>query len=119
MNGSMVIDPRSIRRLSIGLIGAGALYAVSPVHLPLPCPLLTLTGIPCPLCGMTRSVTALFRADFIGSLRFNPGGILLVAVAALMLFWRPRVQLQFAVWILPVMIGALWIWNIGFNPTFT
>ena len=119
MNNVTALEPRTLRRLSIGLLGAGALYAASPVHLPLPCPLLTVTGIPCPLCGMTRSVIALFRADFIGSVRFNPGGILLVFVAMIFSVWRPRLQLQVALWVLPVLVGALWVWNIGFNPTFT
>ena len=57
----------------MALVGAGVVYAISPVHLQVPCPLLTLTGIPCPLCGMTRSVTVAFRGDLLASLRFNPG----------------------------------------------
>ncbi len=118
MNNTTTFDPRALQRLSVGLLGSGAIYAALPVHVPLPCPLLTLTGIPCPLCGMTRSVTALFRADFIGSLRFNPGGIFLVFLAAVLLVWRPRVQLQVAVWVIPIVTLALWVWNIGFNPTF-
>ena len=43
--------------------------ALLPVHPPLACPLLARTGIPCPLCGMTRAVVAAVHGDIIGSLR--------------------------------------------------
>ena len=119
MTTAITVETQTARRLSVALAGAGALYAISPVHPPIPCPLRSLTGIPCPLCGMTRAVTAAFRADFIDSLRFNPGGLLLIGLAIAVLMTRsPRQQLRVATWILPVVLAALWVWNIGFNPTF-
>ena len=45
------------------------------------CPLRTLTGIPCPLCGMTRAATSLAAGDLGASLAYNPF-LLVVAVGA-------------------------------------
>lgn len=36
------------------------------------CPLLALTGIPCPLCGTTRSWNAAFRMDWADAFGFHP-----------------------------------------------
>jgi len=56
-------------------------------HAALPaCPFLTLTGHPCPLCGGTRSFSAIWRGDIGASLHLYPVGPLLfvtcVGVAA-------------------------------------
>ena len=37
----------------------------------LPCPLLLLTGLKCPACGMTRAVAALLNPDFSAALSLN------------------------------------------------
>lgn len=42
-----------------------------------------LTGLPCPLCGLTRSVGAALNGDWTGSFRFHILGLaLVVAVVA-------------------------------------
>jgi len=38
------------------------------------CPWLTMTGTPCPWCGIVRSVAAGFLGDWQASLRFHPLG---------------------------------------------
>lgn len=45
------------------------------------------TGMPCPFCGLTRSVACALEGDFLLSLRFHPLGIasLLLAFAAAIL----------------------------------
>lgn len=40
------------------------------------CPLLTVTGIPCPGCGATRAALALLRLDLPGALALNPGAVI-------------------------------------------
>jgi hypothetical protein len=35
------------------------------------CPVLKVTGVPCPGCGMTRSFVALARGDFEGAIAFH------------------------------------------------
>ena len=46
------------------------------------CPLRATTGVPCPLCGMTTSVTAATHFDLPTALSANPAGIIAVLVAA-------------------------------------
>jgi membrane-associated PAP2 superfamily phosphatase len=62
-------------------------------HLPgnpgLPCPLRSVTGVPCPFCGLTTSVKAVLHADGHGAWAANPFGIVVVAFA-LALVVRPR-----------------------------
>ena len=119
MTTAMQFDARAIQRASYALFAGGAVYAVSPVHPPVPCPLRSLTGIPCPLCGMTRAVTTAFRFDILGSLRFNPGGIALIAFAIwAMIALRRRTSFRLPAWIPIAGITALWAWNIVVNPTF-
>ena len=55
----------------------------------------------------------------IPSLVFNPGGIL-VMIFAITALIRPQllVRLQPPLWLIGSALAALWLWNIGFNPTF-
>jgi hypothetical protein len=114
---------RDLRLAAAGMIAAGAVWPLLPVHPQLLCPLRTATGIPCPFCGMTRSVVAAVHGDIVASLRFNPGGIIILLFAVVLLA-RPSLlraigaRFQLAAWmLLPVGI-ALWVYNIGWNPTF-
>ena len=107
-------------------IGAGAMVAVAaawpllPVHPPIACPLRAATGIPCPFCGMTRAVVAAVHGHIGPSLAFNPGGLVVLLLAALVIV-RPALLTRCAntrVVARSRSLGALWLWNIGFNPTF-
>lgn len=68
-------DPGS-RRLALlrALAGAYALFAAAaPLgRLPSPCPFRRLTGLRCPLCGLTRATRALTRGDVGGALALHP-----------------------------------------------
>jgi hypothetical protein len=59
--------------------------ALLPLHLltdgPSFCPFKIATGLPCPGCGMTRSVVALLHGDLGASLFFHPLGIVVVAAS--------------------------------------
>ena len=116
------IDARSENELRIamaGLVGAAAVWPVLPAHPHFLCPLRTMTGIPCPFCGMTRACIAGIHGHVGASLAFNPAGILVLALAVA-LFLRPA-WLRFLrrpAWFWIATFGALWIWNVGFNPTF-
>ena len=116
----IVVEPRATRRAGIALLAAGAAYAASPVHPPLPCPLRTLTGIPCPLCGMTRAVSAAMHGDMVASLRFNPFGLLLViaAVVGVVLWPRRSKPIVLPLWTGAVLLAVMWLWNLTLNPTF-
>ncbi len=113
------LRPREIRLGAAALVGAAALWPVMPVHPPLDCPLRATTGIPCPFCGMTRACVAAIHGNLAKSLAFNPGGIFVLALAAVLLF-RPALlrRISIPLWAAIAVIGLLWVWNVGFNPTF-
>ena len=101
------------------MVAIAAAWPLSPVHPPIACPLRAVTGIPCPFCGMTRAVVAAVHGHVGASLAFNPGGILVLALAVFTIVrpaWLARVRAP--IWMLLAIFGALWVWNIGFNPTF-
>src|SRR5262245_47796627 len=104
------VDTRKheLRLAAAGMLAVAAAWRVLPVHPPFKCPLLTITGIPCPFCGMTRSVVAFMHGDIVGSLRFNPAGILVVALA-IFLILRPRIpSIRVPLWTIYVALGGLW-----------
>lgn len=55
-----------------GIIGIGATFALTSLRLPVICPLRLLTGVPCPLCGMTTGTVSLVRGDLAGAATANP-----------------------------------------------
>ena len=67
-----------------------ALFAVGfffDIHLP--CLFKRLTGIPCPGCGMQRSVLSLMHGDLYGAfMTYNPVGALLVIIVATTYVWQ-------------------------------
>jgi hypothetical protein len=113
---------RPARDLRIGagaLLGAAAIWPVLPVHPPFACPMRATTGIPCPLCGITRACVAAVHGHLGASLAFNPAGLVVLALAITALI-RPQllVRARPPTWGPVVVLGALWFWNVGFNPTF-
>ena len=77
-----------------------------------PCPLRTITGVPCPLCGMTRGVTALVHGHLEQALTYNPGALFAVAIAvALLLLWRTK-RMVVPVWVIAAVLGVLWAWQL-------
>src|ERR1700687_631299 len=80
-----------LRRLGAAMLGLAVLLPRLPHHPGLPCPLRTVTGIPCPLCGMTTSVKAGMRLDLRAAMAANPFGLAVLAAAVLILIrpaWR-------------------------------
>ena len=73
-----------------------------------PCPLRSLTGLPCPFCGMTRGVTALVHGRVADAALFNPGSVLIVLAAVLLLvMWRIR-RVTIPTWLPIAMVAAMW-----------
>src|SRR5205085_7775740 len=101
------VDLRELRRAGALMLGLGAVLSRLPGHEGLPCPLRTLTGVPCPLCGMTTSVEETFRLHVGDALAANPVGVAAAAVAAGLLALRatpmrvsrpPRLVAPAALW---------------------
>lgn len=68
-----------------GLLSLGAGLAYGSLKIPLICPLRLVTGVPCPLCGMTTGTTAFVRGDLRGAAAANPFSILFVPAVVYML----------------------------------
>ena len=111
-------NARGLRFVAAGLVGAAAVLPLLP-HTPAVCPLRAITGIPCPLCGMTRACVAAVHGHLATSLAFNPAGVL-VLIAAFTAIVRPQLltRIHVPTWAVVLTFGALWVWNLGFNPTF-
>jgi len=45
------------------------------------------TGIPCPSCGSSRAVEALIHGDIAASILFNPFGIIIAFIMAILPLW--------------------------------
>jgi hypothetical protein len=112
------INIREARAGAAALLGLAVVWPRLPVHPPLACPLRTMTGIPCPLCGATRAVVALAHGHVLDSMRFNPAGIVVVLLALALVAGVRVDRLRVAPWVLISLAALLWAWNIGFNPTF-
>ena len=111
LRGTLALDPRELRTGGLVMLGAAAVLDRVPGHEALGCPLRALTGIPCPLCGMTTSVEETVRLHFGGALDANPAGVAAVACALALLVLRPeRARLPAAA--LPLALALMWLYEL-------
>jgi hypothetical protein len=52
-----------------------------------PCSFHVLTGLPCPGCGLTTSISHFVRGEFVGSIRANLAGFVLALACAVQCPW--------------------------------
>lgn len=96
-----------------------------------PCLIKSITGVPCPSCGTTRSVFELLDGHLISSLQWNPMGIIVLLIMFISPVWilsdllfkkesflryysRAENHLK-SKWIAIPAIGLVvvnWVWNI-------
>ncbi len=134
-------DRQSARAAFLGLSAVFLLSACLPLpgadgriaHLPTVCPFRTLTGLPCPGCGLTRAFVCLSHGRLTESLHWHPVGWLVYGVFLLLwgrsgLTWRrgrpvlpmtPRVaqRLSAAGAVLLLVVGLVRIGLIWANPS--
>lgn len=106
------IEGRELMWAGGAMLAAAALLPALPGHPGLPCPLRTMTGIPCPFCGMTTSVEATAHLHIVDALAANPAGIAAVVVAIWVLVKRPRWVAIPALPIVAAVLGAMWIFEL-------
>lgn len=99
------------------------LYPLWRDHVVVACPLLEMTGLPCPTCGGTRALAALVAGDWAAAFAWNPGvaaagvvaaawlplGALLLALPGV----RPGLPVRFPAtvrWGLPLLLAANWVY---------
>ena len=111
LGGNTTFDLREVRMAGAAMLGIAAVRPLVPFEFVPPCPLRTITGIPCPMCGMTRGVTALVHGDFAQALLMNPASYLAVALAVLLLVqWRTR-KVVVPVWLIVTVMALMWTWQ--------
>src|SRR3954467_1954768 len=94
------------------LRAAGAVLPLLPGHAGLPCPLRTLTGVPCPLCGMTTSVEHMVHGHPLAALAANPAGPLAVVAAILLLLRPPARPFAVPVAVVVAVLALLWAFEL-------
>jgi hypothetical protein len=112
IEGHASMSARDLRIVGAAMLGVAAVRPLLPFEFVPPCPLRTITGIPCPLCGMTRGVTALVHGDIARAAVLNPGSFLVVGLAVLLLVqWRMR-RVVVPIWLIVTLLVALWTWQL-------
>jgi Protein of unknown function (DUF2752) len=110
--GPMVeLDVRELRLVGALLLTCAAARAAVDTNAGIPCLLRETTGIPCPLCGMTTSVTETVRLDLREAATASPGGVVLVALV-LALLVRPPNRLRFPAALIYSALAALWLFQL-------
>ena len=87
----------------------------------------TVTGIPCPGCGLSRATEALFHGDLLASLWYNPLGIVLDVALAVYVIWYTvdiirgkdtvnallKRRMSYKVWLpVVILVACNWAFNI-------
>jgi Protein of unknown function (DUF2752) len=106
------VDVGRLRRPAVILLAGGLLLAHLPTGWGLPCPMRTLTGVPCPFCGVTTSVRDTLGGHVRAGLDAAPLGLVLV-VGALLIALRlgPR-TIRLVRPLLIVGVAAEWFFEL-------
>lgn len=106
------VDLRPLRVVALALVPSAFVVGHLPVDAVPSCPLRTLTGIPCPLCGSTRGVIAAVHGHLGHALALNPASLGVLVLAVLLVFgWRVE-RVRIPVWCIFAVFAALWSYQL-------
>ena len=106
------VDLRPLRVGAVALFPAAFVVNRLPIDVVPRCPLRTLTGVPCPLCGSTRGVIAAMHGHLAHALELNPASLLVLVLAAmLVLGWRVE-RVRIPVWAIVAVFAVLWTYQL-------
>jgi len=108
----MQLDLVGLRWAGAAMIGLGVGLPLLPHNPGLPCPLRTLTGIPCPMCGMTTAVKAVLAGHVQTSVAANPFGIVAVLVAVLLMLRPSMCSARLPISLLAGAALVSWVWEL-------
>jgi hypothetical protein len=107
----LALDLDELRGAGAAMLAAGAALPLLPGHPGFACPLRRLTGVPCPLCGMTTSVEDTLRLHVHAALAANPAGLLAVLCAFVLLAVGSR-RLRIPAAVVPAALAAMWLFEL-------
>lgn len=106
-----VVDLRPLRVAGLALIPAAIALKALPFSPVPPCPLRTLTGVPCPLCGSTRGVIAAVHGDLGRAITLNPASLIVLVLAVMLVIgWRVE-RVRIPVWAIVAVFAVLWTYQ--------
>ena len=94
------------------MLVAAFLRPLVPFESGIACPLRAMTGIPCPFCGMTTSVSATVQLDVVEAFAANPAGIIATLFAVFLIVRRPR-YLKASLPMIGVSLLVMWIFELN------
>jgi hypothetical protein len=71
-----------------------------------------LTGVPCPLCGMTTSVIGTVHLRLGDAVAATPAGIVATVLAVVLLVARRRTSVTVPSWLLPAVLALMWAYQL-------
>jgi hypothetical protein len=121
--------PEHVTLFYAGAAAVGSVYPIIMAHTGdhgLPCPLRTLTGVPCPFCGLTTATVALGHGNWAATAAANPlayvAAALVVGTAPVLLAraagrataprrWSAGARRR-AQWSVAVLVALSWIFQL-------